>query len=136
MVSRGAAGASARPAGSPSGSSPPAAAPGARSPGTSRTGPRISSRSPRTATCSLPSADSATVAVASGGIVHLWDRASEGELQRILAGGRTVALSPDGSRLAVIAMTAGNETKVALWDWRASRCVRELEGLEPTVLLF
>jgi WD40 repeat protein len=81
------------------------------------------------------SAQGAPIAVTSGGAVHLWDRATQAALGRITAG-RLVTLSPDGVKLAGVTAKDQRDETVGVWDWRASRLLVELEGLDPTVLLF
>ncbi len=75
------------------------------------------------------------VAVVSGG-VHFWDRETAAELHRLAQHCRLPALSPDGTRLAGVVMTAEGESNLVAWDWRGGRQLAGLEGVEPTALLF
>jgi WD40 repeat protein len=81
-------------------------------------------------------ADGDQVAVLSAGQIHIWERNADREPVRLSAW-RCPALSPDGSLLAAIEATpGGEEPRVVVRDWRSGRCLVELEGLEPNVLLF
>jgi WD40 repeat protein len=77
------------------------------------------------------------VGVSSAGVAVLWDRKTQAELGRLVGALKPPAFAPDGGRLAYCEAQASDEgARVVVWDRRAAKRLLELEGLDPSALLF
>jgi WD40 repeat protein len=75
--------------------------------------------------------------VSSAGAAVLWDRKTQAELARFAGAVNPPAFSPDGGRLAYCETRASDEgARVVVWDRRTAKRLLELEGLDPSALLF
>lgn len=84
----------------------------------------------------LALAAAAPVAAVLSRDVHFWDRDQGAELGRLAHPCRLPALSPDGQRLAGVVAQRSGEANIVVWDWRRDSQLLDLEGVEPTALLF